>query len=329
MSLTANKPLRWLLTAIVLFTMHGTAYAQATRTWVSGVGDDVNPCSRTAPCKTFAGAISKTASGGEIDTLDPGGFGAVTITKSITIQSDESKNGGILVAGTNGITVNCTADPSCIVAIRGLVITGMKKGTSPGTVGISFLAGGVLKVENCYINGFAAGNAWGISMAPTSGISRLYVSNSTFAFNGTGSAGGGIGVKPTGSAMVLGTIDSSHFDHNTGFGISVSDNGFITIQNVHVEGSQKSGVAAFSVTNATDVMLTDSVVADSGWAGTANDGAILSSGSQSYLHISNNLITNSTQGIRMLSSGKVYSFGNNKVDSNTVNGTVTAPKTQL
>src|SRR5438477_3797204 len=49
------------------------AFAQATRTWVSGVGDDVNPCSRTAPCKTFAGAISKTAGGGEIDVLDPGG----------------------------------------------------------------------------------------------------------------------------------------------------------------------------------------------------------------------------------------------------------------
>src|SRR4249920_42972 len=78
------------------------ASAQATRTWVSGVGDDANPCSRTAPCKTFAGAISKTAAGGEIDTLDPGGFGAVTITKPITIQPDDSKNGGILVSGTNG-----------------------------------------------------------------------------------------------------------------------------------------------------------------------------------------------------------------------------------
>jgi hypothetical protein len=62
------------------------AQAQATRTWVSGVGDDANPCSRTAPCKTFAGAISKTAPCGEISVLDPGGFGAVTITKSITIN---------------------------------------------------------------------------------------------------------------------------------------------------------------------------------------------------------------------------------------------------
>src|SRR6201990_1323334 len=78
------------------------AHAQATRTWVSGVGDDANPCSRTAPCKTFAGAISKTAASGEIDVLDPGGFGALTITKAITIANDGVGTAGVLVSGTNG-----------------------------------------------------------------------------------------------------------------------------------------------------------------------------------------------------------------------------------
>src|ERR1700745_3965303 len=87
------------------------AQAQATRTWVSGVGDDANPCSRTAPCKTFAGAISKTANGGEIDVLDPGGFGALTITKSITINAT-GVTAGVLVAGTNGITINTSTDVS-------------------------------------------------------------------------------------------------------------------------------------------------------------------------------------------------------------------------
>src|ERR1043166_569185 len=80
------------------------ASAQATRTWVSGVGDDVNPCSRTAPCKTFAGAISKTAIDGEINCLDPGGFGAVTITKSITIDCTGTF-GSVLAAGTSGIII--------------------------------------------------------------------------------------------------------------------------------------------------------------------------------------------------------------------------------
>ena len=83
------------------------ASAQATRTWVSGVGDDANPCSRTAPCKTFAGAISKTATNGEINCIDPGGFGAVTITKSIQIDC-RGVLAGVLVSGTNGIIVNAT-----------------------------------------------------------------------------------------------------------------------------------------------------------------------------------------------------------------------------
>src|SRR5213595_1499896 len=86
--------------AVVIFTLAfvSLAQAQATRTWVSGVGDDANPCSRTAPCKTFAGAISKTAACGEINALDPGGFGAVTITKSMTIDCN-GVTGGVVFAG--------------------------------------------------------------------------------------------------------------------------------------------------------------------------------------------------------------------------------------
>src|SRR5712664_3525740 len=99
--------------AIAIFTLAfaSLAQAQATRTWVSGVGDDVNPCSRTAPCKTFAGAISKTAAGGEIDALDPGGFGTVTITKSITLDGTGTF-ASILAAGSNGININIAANPN-------------------------------------------------------------------------------------------------------------------------------------------------------------------------------------------------------------------------
>src|ERR1700757_1424415 len=88
------------------------AHAQATRTWVSGVGDDVNPCSRTAPCKTFAGAISKTATCGEIDALDPAGFGAVTITKSIIIDGGPGV-ASVLHSGTNGIVVSLSSADVC------------------------------------------------------------------------------------------------------------------------------------------------------------------------------------------------------------------------
>jgi hypothetical protein len=130
--------------------------AQASRTFVSGVGNDANPCSRTAPCKTFAGAISKTAAGGEIDALDPGGFGAVTITKSITIDGGGGQIASVLVSGTNGIVVSAGAGD--VVILRNLQLDGLLgNGSSPGTAGLSaikFLSGARLVVENVNIFGF-------------------------------------------------------------------------------------------------------------------------------------------------------------------------------
>src|SRR5690242_8332376 len=130
----------------------GMMYGQASRTWVSGVGDDANPCSRTAPCKTFAGAISKTASGGEIDALDPAGYGAVTITKPITL--DGNGWGSILVAGTSGVVINATGTAQGTVQLRNLSINGVGSGTN----GVLILAAGSTQgqvvLDNVAIFGF-------------------------------------------------------------------------------------------------------------------------------------------------------------------------------
>jgi hypothetical protein len=166
-------------------------YAQATRTWVSGVGDDVNPCSRTAPCKTFAGAISKTAAGGAINCLDSGGFGALTITKAISIVCDYVE-AGVLVAGTNGIVVSAGA--SDIVILRGLDI----EGTGTGLDGIKFNTGAALHVEKCVIRGFLGSHGNGIHFAP-SGTSQLFVLDTITADNSKAAASAGILIQPTGS----------------------------------------------------------------------------------------------------------------------------------
>jgi hypothetical protein len=130
------------------------AHAQASRTWVSGVGDDANPCSRTAPGKTFAGAISKTAAGGEIDCLDPGGFGALTITKSITIDGGGGQVASVLVAGTNGIVINAGAND--VVILRNLRIQGLGPGsTNQGLSGIVIVQCGHVEIENCEIDNFS------------------------------------------------------------------------------------------------------------------------------------------------------------------------------
>jgi len=146
--------------------------AQATRTWVSGVGDDANPCSRTAPCKTFAGAISKTAKDGEIDALDDAGYGAVTITKSITIDGD-GHLAGVLASGTNGIIINVTDvnDVRKAVRLRNLSMNGAGTGFN----GIKVLAAKAVYIERCLAYGFnqAApdGNGLRIDLAAAANVS--------------------------------------------------------------------------------------------------------------------------------------------------------------
>ena len=188
------------------------AHAQATRTWVSGVGDDANPCSRTAPCKTFAGAISKTATAGEINVLDPGGFGAVTITKSITISS-ESSEAGVLVSGTNGIVIS--AGPADTVILKGLDIEGLGTGLN----GITVLAGLQVYVINCRIHHFT-GN--GINMASSTSSARLLVKDSQILQNGTSNSNpltGGININGTANGGVF--IDTL-VDKNLNFAVQAS-----------------------------------------------------------------------------------------------------------
>ena len=147
----------------------------ASRTWVSGVGDDANPCSRTAPCKTFAGAISKTAAGGEIDALDPAGYGAVTITKAMTIDGGGGQVASVLVSGTNGIVVQ--AGPADAVILRNLRINGIGTGIN----GIRWLAGKSLTVENCDIFGFTTN---GIDIAKSDG-GKAYILDTVSQNNGS------------------------------------------------------------------------------------------------------------------------------------------------
>ncbi len=188
----------------VLVLASTPAYAQATRTWVSGVGDDVNPCSRTAPCKTFAGAISKTALNGEIDCIDPGGFGTVTITKSITISS-EGFEAGVMVSGTNGIVV-AVPNATDTVILRGLDIEGLGTGLS----GVLVNTGGDVTVENTTINNFTTN---GINFTPTVAGSQLHVSNTIVRNCGTlPSSGQGINIAPTSTASAV--VDHVRLDHN-------------------------------------------------------------------------------------------------------------------
>jgi len=234
-----------LLVFLVLLTLAATAQAQATRTWVSGVGDDANPCSRTAPCKTFAGAISKTAPGGEINVLDPGGFGAVTITKSITISS-EGFEAGVLVSGTNGIVISAANTDN--IVLRGLDIEGL--GT--GLAGIKVLSAGSVHVEDCTINHFTQ---WGIDFVPSSATittSQLHVSNSIIR-NNLGASSGGIRIKPGSNVTAIGMIEGTVLRNNF-LGLRVEDNSKVTAKNTTAADNTTSA-GFIAVSNATAVTL--------------------------------------------------------------------------
>jgi hypothetical protein len=194
--------------AFGVFTAAAPAHAQATRTWVSGVGDDANPCSRTAPCKTYAGAISKTATNGEINCLDPGGFGSLTITKSISVVCDYTE-GGVLASGVNGFILNAPAGSR--VTLKGHDV----ECVGTGLTGIRMLGVGVtlhihkVQIRNCR-GGFS-----GIGIEPSSGAASVFIADSYITDNGTTATTGGILVKPTGTATANVHINNVQLEGNS------------------------------------------------------------------------------------------------------------------
>jgi hypothetical protein len=315
------------------------ASAQATRTWVSGVGDDVNPCSRTAPCKTFAGAISKTAAGGEINCLDPGGFGTVTITKSITIDC-RGTFGSILASNTNGINVNDSASgfPGTIrVILRGLTINGAGGGAqnasgNPGTglIGINFTSGALLVVEDVLIQRFNSGSAAGISFRP-SAAAQLMVSDSVIADNGAAAAGGGIVVNPSGAAgnarvQILNTRILRNVHEGIRADATGNTNGnpiTVNIESSQIAGSNSVGVvlagsAGLSFLRATVI---NSVV---------NNNAIglHAFGPGSRIEVGESTLTDNTTPLQFTGGGVIFSYGNNRTSGNGSAAVFTAPNLQ-
>jgi hypothetical protein len=300
------------LAVAATFAYATPASAQATRTWVSGVGDDVNPCSRTAPCKTFAGAISKTAAGGEINCLDPGGFGAVTIIKSMTISCPYTEGGAL--AGGNGVVFNMPATTD-VGFIRGLDIFGV----NPPTNGVRFINNGVLHIEDCTIRRFNAANSFGVSYQP-SGASQLYILNTTIAENGNGATGGGILIQPTGaggSAKV--EMKGVRVQNNAGVGLLVNTGGNTspTGTTVSIRDSSFSaspiGISAVMASGAPTVQVTvvNSQISYNTVAGLAGSGT-----GTAVVRASGNTIFGNQAAVLNSGGGTVRSYGDNLVDGN-------------
>jgi hypothetical protein len=298
------KLTRFLLASALIVGLSTTAFSQ-TRTWVSGVGDDLNPCSRTAPCKTFAGAISKTSANGEISVLDPGGFGTITITKSISINGTGTL-ASILAAGTNGVNVNDSASGSpntIVVILRDLSING----ASTGFDGIRFTSGKSLTVDHCWIYGFNgnAANSDGIDVAKNAD-GQLKVINGSTIENVTGD-----GIRMTTSAgTVVAVVDNASIMNCGQNGIEAITNvrGEITRSNVEILAANgivtSGGNSQFNVD--------DTTVAHANTTG-------LRASAGSSIRVSDSMIANNSTGISA-NGGTIDSFQGNSLIGNPAPG---------
>ncbi|MBI1330379.1 MAG: hypothetical protein GC166_10820 [Alphaproteobacteria bacterium] len=293
------------------------ANAQATRTWISGVGDDANPCSRTAPCKTFAGAISKTAAGGEINCLDPGGFGAVTITKSITLDC-EGTLGSVLAAGTNGIVINAAATD--VVVLRYLDIEGF----ATGIKGVSVVQAASVSIEHSSIRNFRTSSAAGISFTPSNAGAKLFVSDTNLNHNGTTGVGGGIVVNPTGTGSAVVQIDNVRMEGNNNNGIFISSVGLSSGNGskVSISNSTSSGntggisVLAPNGTASATVMVSNSIISNNTSVGISTNGTSLAT-----MRVGGTTITGNGLGILQAGTSSLLSYGDNQVNGNAANET--------
>lgn len=298
---------RTALVFVVLCFFSGLASAQATRTWVSGVGDDANPCSRTAPCKTFAGAISKTAALGTINVLDSGGFGGITITKSITIEADGTI-AGVLTSGTNGIIINAGAND--VVMLRNLRLQGLN--TSLNAVRV--LGAKTVVLEDLVIEGYAD---HAIDIEPAGAI-QVSARNVVIR-----NAESGLYVKPgaAGSAAVsardLQVVEAQ-------YGVQAHGPSTVTVRDSDILSSTAHGVwAVGTATTAVAVSLDRVTVRDSVENGLFADGV------NAEIRVSASEISANAQGLLASGGGVIASYGGNRVVGNVVDGAPTQTRPTL
>ncbi len=276
------------------------AFAQATRTWVSGVGDDANPCSRTAPGKTFAGAISKTAAGGEINVIDPGGYGAVTITKAITIDGSGGPTAGITAAGTNAIIINAGA--ADVVNIRHLDINGFASGLS----GIRILQAAEVNIENCVIYGFTVA---GVSIDTTGNANPVRVNIKNCIIRNC-TPGGAVLSKPGSGGAVVNIGKCSL--NSSQYGFRAEDGTRAIVDDCVVASNVNNGVLSFAGVGATKVSVSRCAINDV----TGSGGGVAVAGAGAVVRISDCTIFNNIRGV-FVSSGNAFSAGNNRIRDNT------------
>jgi len=306
-----HRGLAQVVAFVLLLAASHAAHGQSTRTWVSSNGNDGSDCSRLAPCRTISIALSRTSAGGDIDVLDSGDFGPVTINKSISLVSP-GVLGGIQVSAGTAITVSAGASDR--VVVRGLTIDGLGTGAN----GISFTSGGYLYVEECTIHNFGQ---YALNFAPTSNSGKLFVTDSVIRNNGVGVTGGGVHLIATAAPGFVASVDGLRSENNV-FGIKAENFGVVTIRNSLAANNGFSGFSAVTASGSGSLrmLIENSVSTHNGTGG-------ITVANLAIVTLSDVVVTDNQTGLSV--SGTLISFGNNRIWGNTTDGTPTQTIGQL
>ena len=283
------------------------ALCQSSRTWVSVNGNDANACDRAAPCRTLSGALAKTSAGGEIDVLDSGDFGSVTLNKTVSLIAP-GVLGGIQVGSGTAITINAGASDK--IVLRGLTIDGLGTGLD----GVSFVAGGYLYVENCTINNFSR---YGLDFTPASGSGKLFVVDTVIRNNGVAATGGGLHLIASTGPGFIASVDGLHLENNV-FGLKAETLGVVTVRNSLAANNGYSGYSAVTPAGSGSVrmFIENSVSTHNGTGG-------ITSANLATVILSNVVVTDNQTGLAIGGGASVISFGNNRIQGNTTDGAPT------
>ena len=318
------------LGALLAFALPQTASAQNARSWVASYGSDSNTCTRTSPCASFAGALSKTNAGGEINCVDQGDFGGTSIAKAITIDCEgvQGRVGGLTASGAFAVSVQ--AAETDVVVLRGLDIEGNGVDNAVGSVGVAFLSGGVLHIEKCVIRNFTFPNiGWGILAAPDINItSELFVSDTVLENNGTPSSGGGISVAPKVANGITRVTLSRVEVRNNFFGIkadgTAASGGVInmTVRDSLAAGNRSNGIVATGTASGPAIIM---MVERSNSSQNATAGfGVIADGPKTRIELTGSTVMGNMNGIGASNGGALVSYQNNNVSLNSVDGSPTA-----
>jgi hypothetical protein len=281
--------------------------AQAQRVFVSAMGSDGNPCSFASPCRTLQQAHDTVAAGGEIDVLDPAGYGTLAISKSISIQGHGWAEVTTTNVGLAAIQINVGATDT--INLRGVIVEGFGTGQD----GITFASGGSLNIQDCVIRHFT--NV-GISFLPSSGSLSLFVSDTLVS----DIPNVGIGVANNAGSPTMTVVLNRVQVENGKYGISMSvfpgATANVSIVESVVANQSFRGIDAGSSGGAIIAMVRNSTVSNNGTGIVAAESGVV-------VLVAHSSITGNGTGLAVFGGATLSSYGDNNVDGNTTDGAPT------